>query len=884
MSIKAVYCAGTHWDREWYEPFQEFRMWLVELIDELITLLETNPDYRCFHLDGQAVVLRDYLEIRPERRDTLTRLLKEGRLIAGPWYVLPDEWLVSGESFVRNIMMGMQAVRELGAEPMDFGYTPDQFGHIAALPMILTGFGLQAGICWRGAQDENFPAHFIWVGPDGSRMPTHKLPDNGAYAPFLFLVRAPATKEGLTDEALRAHFEPFFAREQARDQAKTGVVLMLDAIDHQRPDHAMPDIFDRLKRFYPETEFVWGSLADYAREMVKSAAAFPEYRGELREPCRAADRGGQYLIVHVISSRYPVKKRNDECQAMLEKWAEPYALFQRMAGGAPILRYLEVAWDYLIKNHPHDSICGCSVDQVHRDMQYRFDQSALIADGLLRRAMAGIAAAAANDAALRHVAVHNPLPFARTGVFELSVPFPRDWAKRYTDGLTSGEPIDKFILTDREGNRVPFQIRAVERNVTHRRLQANGRREAHQSDLYHLAVEMTLPACGYTGVEVAPTDEATRNFGGLMTGPLSASNGCIAFTLRPDGTGTLAQCGSGTAYAGLFLYEDCGDAGDGWTRGPLLNDVVFRSPGTNVSTAIEEDGPLRTVFRVERTFLLPREMDRRTWWRSEERTALDVTDRIFVEKGAACLRIRTRVRNTCKDHRFRVLFPTGIDSPVSFAETPFALVERPIAIPEETKTWQERVNPEKAFTTFFGISNGEGGLAVLAPSGLHEYEVLQTPEHTLALTLFRSTFQTVGTSGEPDGELLGEWDFEYFLLPFRGAFDPVQAARIVSEAQAGIRTHASESFPETRSFLELVHGTVIATAIKVSADGKAGVIRLWNPGPVDAIEVIRLDVRPTSAQRCMLDETPRAELALEDNGNIPVLVPAGGLETVRFTW
>jgi alpha-mannosidase len=148
-------------------------MWLVELIDELMDLMAKDPEYRSFHLDGQAVVLKDYLEIRPEKRDAFVRLLNEKRLVAGPWYVLPDEWLISGESYIRNIMTGMRTCRELGVEPMPFAYTPDQFGHIAALPMIMTGLGLKAGIVWRGAQNENFPGQFVWVGPDGSRMVTN---------------------------------------------------------------------------------------------------------------------------------------------------------------------------------------------------------------------------------------------------------------------------------------------------------------------------------------------------------------------------------------------------------------------------------------------------------------------------------------------------------------------------------------------------------------------------------------------------------------------------------------------------------------------------------------------------------------------------------------
>ncbi|HOC70063.1 MAG TPA: glycoside hydrolase, partial [Candidatus Hydrogenedentes bacterium] len=199
--MKAFYCVGTHWDREWYEPFQEFRIWLVELIDELMDLMEKDPRYLCFHLDGQTIVIEDYLEIRPERRERLLRLLKERRLLIGPWYNLPDEWLVSGESLIRNMMRGYRMCRELGVAPLDFAYTPDQFGHIAALPMIMSGFGLRTGIVWRGTQDETCPAHFVWAGPDGSRLVYYKLMDKGSYGPFDLLARTPIKKAGNTDES-----------------------------------------------------------------------------------------------------------------------------------------------------------------------------------------------------------------------------------------------------------------------------------------------------------------------------------------------------------------------------------------------------------------------------------------------------------------------------------------------------------------------------------------------------------------------------------------------------------------------------------------------------------------------------------------------------------
>ena len=876
--MKAYYCVGTHWDREWYEPFQEFRMWLVELIDELMDLMEGNPEYPCFHLDGQSVVLQDYLEIRPERKEQLVSLLKEGRLIAGPWYDLPDEWLISGESYVRNIMMGSRVCRELGFEPMPFGYTPDQFGHIAALPMILKGFGLKGGICWRGTQDDNYPAFFNWVGPDGSRLPTHKLADNASYAPFL-PVRHKLRDEGYTEENVRLFFDEFLAKETVR--TPTPILLMLDATDHQRPDPKMPWIFDTLKKLYPMIAFEWCSLTEMAQEMVKHSKKFPERKGELREPCRDSTRGWQYLIVHVISSRYPIKQRNDQCQVAMEKWAEPTALFQLMDGGTPILSYLDKAWEYLLRNHPHDSICGCSIDQVHRDMQYRFDQTEWIADGIVRRALAAYGKASEKLSHINHVVVHNPLPFDRKGIFEVAIPFPCDWPKRYIDGLATSELFNKFQLVDGKGKRVPFQLSRIERSSEQKILSTIGRRNTQVCDIYHLAVEFEVPSCGYSGFKVEPTDEGVRNFGSCMTGPLTASTGSVSLQFNPDGSARVEAYGR--VFDGLFLYEDAGDCGDGWTRGQLINDIVYRSPGTRVTTAIEEDGALRTVFRIEREFDLPSLMDRKTLGRSNERVTMRLTDWVYVDKDAPYIRVRTHLNNTIQDHRFRVLFPTHVDTNHSFAETPFAVVDRDIIIPPETAAWQERINPEKAFTTFCGVQDKKGGFAVLAPFGLHEYEVTQTKERTLALTLFRSTFKTVGTPGEPDGELLGEMDFEYLLYPFAGTFDPVKVSRLVAASQAKVRTHLAESLPEAKSFFR-TKNTAIVSAIKPAADQQGGIVRLWNPTAKPVKEVLTFEAKIKSAALCNLNEELGKALKVEKGHRMAVEVPAGGLVTIRFTW
>lgn len=173
----------THWDREWYLAFQRFRFRLVELIDHLLALLEADPDYRSFMLDGQMIVLEDYLEIRPEREAQIRRYVQEGRLLIGPWYILPDEFLVSPEATVRNLLVGGQVCRRFGPR-MGIGYIPDPFGHVGQMPQILRGIGIDVACLWRGVGEQ--PTELCWRAPDGSEVLLLHLRDsysNGGWLP-----------------------------------------------------------------------------------------------------------------------------------------------------------------------------------------------------------------------------------------------------------------------------------------------------------------------------------------------------------------------------------------------------------------------------------------------------------------------------------------------------------------------------------------------------------------------------------------------------------------------------------------------------------------------------------------------------------------------------
>ncbi|HEY5247888.1 MAG TPA: hypothetical protein VIJ15_05465, partial [Dermatophilaceae bacterium] len=201
MSDDVFLVPHTHWDREWYEPFQRFRLRLVDLMDDVIARAQGDPGFR-FTLDGQMAVVEDYLEVRPDQRSAICELVGRGQLAAGPWRVLPDEFLCSGENLVRNLEMGWSAASGLGT-PMGVGYLPDMFGHCAQMPQILVLAGIRHACVWRGVPLSVDRHAFWWRAPDGTGLRTEYLPTGYGNAADLFDVSSAGSDEGERDRLLQ---------------------------------------------------------------------------------------------------------------------------------------------------------------------------------------------------------------------------------------------------------------------------------------------------------------------------------------------------------------------------------------------------------------------------------------------------------------------------------------------------------------------------------------------------------------------------------------------------------------------------------------------------------------------------------------------------------
>jgi alpha-mannosidase len=379
----------THWDREWYAPFDEFRGRLVAMMDTLIEL--GNAGFPHFHLDGQTAMIDDYLAVRPEREADIRRLAEDGRLSAGPWVTQMDEFLVSGESHIRNLERGLARAGALG-RALRVGYLPDQFGHIGQMPQILANEGIDRAVVWRGVPKEIDRTQFWWEAPDGSRVLTEYL----AFGYSLgWDIEQQQDPEELAASLRRKaeHVAPFLASER---------MLITVGADHTGPDATLPERLAIADEHLQGITVRIGSLSDHLDARPNDAV--PSWRGELRSSARA------HLLPNVYSARIHQKRERGRVEALIERYAEPLASL--VPGFDWPAEELDRAWTLLLWNGAHDSACGCSHDQVARDVDARFAEARAIGEAIIARALEGLGSAMAESGILRF----NPSPFDREGV------------------------------------------------------------------------------------------------------------------------------------------------------------------------------------------------------------------------------------------------------------------------------------------------------------------------------------------------------------------------------------------------------------------------------------------------------------------------------------
>ena len=853
--------SSTHWDREWYQPFQGFRRRLVDVTDDLLESLEKHPEFPQFTFDGQTIVLTDYLEIAPENEERLKKLIREGRILVGPWYVMPDEYLVSGEALIRNLLIGASLARKFGAEPMRYGYICDIFGHAAQTPQIFAGFGMEGALLGRGTNEADLPAHFLWESPDGTRVTAFKLPDEGGYGDFFssYLNRLPGDASETDKDSL---LQEIVERERGRSHIP--VVLLMDGLDHM-PIHteALLDAKARLERLYPEAEVRIGGLEDMARALRPYRDGMPVKTGEINDTAREK-HGYLHLITNTLSSRYDLKQKNDAAQTELETWSGLFTVLTALKGRPLRPSYYRTAWRHVIENHPHDSICGCSIDQVHRDMHYRFDQALEIGAELSHTGLRTVSDGREADGAEIILTVMNPLPFPRSEAVSVQVYFPDDWKWRYSEPF-GYEEINAFRLLDEAGESVPFKVTGVLRGV-----RAPNFGEKIVGDRHTFTFTARTPACGYARYRIVPSEHPVRSFDTLRTGALTAENAFVRVTLTPDGTLNLEDLRTGRVFADQLRFADDGEIGDGWFHCAPADDREILSSGSPASITVEEDSPARCVFGIEKTMLVPAQAERSgelrpQFSRSRKLVGVKLFSRITLDAQSPMVRVDLTVENTARDHRLRLLIPTGIRKDEYVSSEAFCTVKRAVRIPEERAFWREAGQHEKAMERFALKRDGTAGLAFVSGGGLHEIGAFDDNDGTLAVTLLRCIGQMPFGLPSEDGELPGTLRFRFGLLPMTADTSDADVRRASDALASGFRYRQDSvvSDPAGHSFLSLTSGdgSVCCSTVKPAEDGDGVILRFYSLS--DAPDAARcvFDRPVRSAELCTLEETPLEPLS-----------------------
>lgn len=827
----------AHWDREWYMPLEIHRARLIDQLDNVLELLEKYPDYT-YHLDGQMIALEDYLLIRPEKAAAIRRFVNEGRLHIGPWYVLQDEFLTSSEANVRNLLHGMAMAKEIGKVCL-IGYLPDAFGNTSQMPQLFKQAGMKAAAFGRGVSlqpeapspEDHFPAcsEFNWQSPDGSFVPAIFF--SGWYNNAQEIPVDPETAKPYWDERL-AHAKRFAASEH---------LLFLNGADHQPVQKNLPKALETARKLYPEIDFIQSDFEQFIESVRKSRGTLPEtVSGELA----GQESDGTNTLCNTASSRIPLKVLNRRTESLLAMTTEPLLAMASFAGMKMDTALLKRAWKLLMQNHPHDSICCCGIDEVHREMKYRYEKSIQLGELLAKRAglfLAGQIQAPALESSVAAFAVINPTGWAGSRVITAEISVDREYGTREARKSLLPKKPGSYHLTDHNGNEIPAKIGEEEIRFGYELPDDTFRKPYFERRIRVTFSAENLPAFGWNTFYLKSGPQLIEVGNTLRTDENRMENRYIAVDLHPDGTFDIQEKHGGRVYRRLGEFEDVGDVGNEYVFSQALGDPVT-GQGSNAEIICIEDTAVRTSFKIEKTLYIPESADialeeaheamirhlTRRIGRSKVMVPLCITTTVTLEKDSPVLKVRTEFNNTAKDHRLRMLFPTDLSGTTHLADSVFDVVERP-DVPGPNWT-----NPSRCqrMQYFAAVQDENGGLAVIN-RGAYEYEILQQRKQ-IAVTILRS----VGEMGDwgvfptPDAQCLEPITMELGIYAYPENVFCESGFREAYQFQTEFSVlpveQAEGELPEHGSLLKSEGTGLAVTSLKPSEDEKSVIIRAVN--------------------------------------------------------
>ena len=914
----------SHWDREWRYPIWENRSFLIDFIDELLETMEKYPDYKQFLMDGQSVILEDYLEMRPEKREIITKYVKEGRITAGPWYTLPDLYPLDGECLVRNLLKGYRTSEKLG-KIMKVAYTSFGWGQTAQFPQIYKGFGIDFCFTAKRVTKKRAPeCEFWWEAPDGSRILTTRLGEGGRHKMFesvlvplrcgrpaddnwhmdwkdMGLIYHKASGDEL-GEYMRFEKPHFFSEgfkenlmgcwEANNESLSDTERLFLCGCDFSGAHCDMEKVISEGNKLV-DFEMKCSTVEDYIESFKNSAdiSKAITVKGELREGSAAA------CSANALAARLYIKQKNKKLQNLLIYTAEPLSVAMLMAGEEYEKPFFDGAWEYMLKSHAHDSINGVTQDSTANDAVTRLEQAMSLAYVAYRRAAMKLIkrmdlSAYNNEDVL--IAVYNPLPFKRSEIIKVVIDVPKEF-----------EAWD-LKITDNFGNEMNTQRISLEdvSVVVH---DENLRPAPYRADRHTLYMETgVLPAGGFKVYKVeAGTKLVGRNFvcspqiQKFLSGKeLSKTcneieNEYLKITANPNGTIKITDKENGAVYDNMHFFEDTGDSGNYWINEEPDNNRTYYSTGLNAKTWLENNGELAATLGIEINMELPECAETPEDYRvgktkrSDREKTLKIKSYITLEKGSKRVDFKVEIYNNIKDHRLRAVYPTGIKADFSLAHGHFTVDKRPIV-----KASDGAYEPDMQtlpMQTFAEISDDKRAVDFISDS-LTEFEAKE--DGNVFLTLLRCVRNTICTEmrvascyPEQDGsQCLGKQTATYSLYPHKSGeteetFIQAQRFNIVPSAIQISGSSNGDIKPGT-SFIEVENKKLIISALKKAEDRDSVILRVYNPTEETVSSKIKLYKKPEKCYIVNLNEERLGEFDI----NAEAVIEKQKIFTVEFTF
>lgn len=785
-------------------------------------------------------------------RDRLLALIRQGRIRVGPWYILQDEYLTSDEANVRNMMIGLRLGEQMDVPVERIGYLPDSFGNISQMPQILRRCGIDAVVFGRGVTNM---AEIVWEAPDGSRV-------LGAhFTPWY-------------NNAMELPVDPQSAAQRVtkllglfRGASKTQTYLGMNGCDHQPVQRDLPEALREMNAAaQDDVTFLHSNLSDYLAALRPHMDRYPV----IREEMAGQNTDGHGLLISTASARIYLKQKNHAAQNALERIAEPFSAMAYLFSGEYPEDFLRYAWKTLLQNHTHDSICGCSVDEVHREMLPRFDKVLQVSDCVAEQALDTLRKKLAVKPGLGiPVAVFNQTIYPQSGMVTAAVDLPED-----------ADTTD-LCIADEKGTVLAAAYEILPHTFTYELPEDAFRKVRFVKRLRFRFAAQDVPAFGYQVfyVKAGPADARE-----LPHTHRSAENQWISLFIEDNGSLTVTDKETGRIWRGLNLYEDTADIGD---------EYLYKGSGAPAVTTgesraqieLKEAGYDHVTFLVRHTLSLPARYDRGAEAFSEEKAPFAIETTVTLTRSSRSIRLSVRMQNASECHRLRAVFPNGIKTDTVLANGQFDIVERKIQT-RPAWTWPTNEQRMQSFVTLRDQEN----MLVVATRGLYEYEVLRDGSNTLCVNLLRCVDQ-LGDWGyfpTPEAQCMGVNTAEYAIrIGSADTYDEAQreAYQFASgDMCVSVITQPEGCDGEAADCLISIEGSgVWSTALKKWEAGRGVILRLYNTRAAENRVVLHTAAPFTAWQETDLLERPITQSAAV-GGGISLTFAPKEIKTVLLTF